>query len=123
MERKDCVSKSGFLEKYSVGNKFTLRKNWKRRYIASTPNGLLYYKDSDHGKAQGRVPYGFDTTLYTKVDQSVHPEARQHDEYFYFAIQFAETNSKVRMLLLRTQSNAEKAEWCSALSTMMARAD
>eukprot|EP01064_Diplonema_japonicum_P007091 TRINITY_DN14815_c0_g1_i1.p2 TRINITY_DN14815_c0_g1~~TRINITY_DN14815_c0_g1_i1.p2 ORF type:complete len:121 (+),score=2.57 TRINITY_DN14815_c0_g1_i1:80-442(+) len=118
-----CKCKEGYLEKYSIGSRFTIRKNWQKRYMKSTPEGLQYYKTGEEKNPKGFVPYGFDTTLFTNVDQSIHPEAIEGG-FHYFAIQFADPNGgRVKMLLLKTLSIKEKAEWCEALATMMARAD
>ena len=69
------------------------------------------------------IPFGFDTTLYTNVDVTVHPAASD-PAYHYLAIQFAEPGSSfVRMLTLRTRSMEDKRSWVEALSTMVSRAD
>eukprot|EP01061_Rhynchopus_euleeides_P002495 TRINITY_DN11913_c0_g1_i1.p2 TRINITY_DN11913_c0_g1~~TRINITY_DN11913_c0_g1_i1.p2 ORF type:complete len:127 (+),score=43.16 TRINITY_DN11913_c0_g1_i1:213-593(+) len=117
-----CKRRDGYLEKYSVGSRFTLRRNWRRRYMMSTPEGLFYYSNKDE-KQKGMIPFGFDTTLYTKVDVALHPAATD-PRYHYFALQFADPDSSfVKMLLLRTEDIEEKRLWCNALATMVSRAD
>eukprot|EP00755_Sulcionema_specki_P038625 Sspe_Gene.23746::Locus_9284_Transcript_1_1_Confidence_1.000_Length_660::g.23746::m.23746 len=114
--------KEGFLEKYSVGRGFTILRNWKKRYVRCKPNGLTYYKTLEDAKPQGHVKFGFDTTLFSQVDTTIHPAAKDSSMH-YFAIQFVDESSKARMLLLRTSSKSEKEAWCSVLGDWMARGD
>ncbi|KAJ9460556.1 hypothetical protein DIPPA_09655 [Diplonema papillatum] len=115
-----CRPVEGYLEKYSIGSKLTLRRNWKKRYMRSTARGITYYRGESDLKPKGDVPYTYNTTLVPDVDATIHAEAKEPG-YWYFAVRFSSEKGASKLLLLRTASRKEKEMWCSALSTVIAK--
>eukprot|EP01060_Flectonema_neradi_P036861 TRINITY_DN7242_c4_g1_i1.p1 TRINITY_DN7242_c4_g1~~TRINITY_DN7242_c4_g1_i1.p1 ORF type:complete len:523 (+),score=106.73 TRINITY_DN7242_c4_g1_i1:40-1569(+) len=109
--------KSGFLEKFSCGNKFSIVKNWKQRFIRHTRDGLSYYKNDRDANPQGTIPYNATVKLFVNVDTSIHPNAVYDSRFHYFAIQFGIG----KQLLLRARSAADKDAWCRAILQCVSR--
>ena len=109
--------KSGFLEKFSCGNKFSIVKNWKQRFIRHTRDGLSYYKSDRDATPQGTIPYNATVKLFVNCDSSIHPNAVYDSRFHYFALQFGIG----KLLLLRARSASDKDIWCRAILQCVSR--
>lgn len=119
------LSRSGWLEKYSVGRGFIPVRNWQKRWFTVTHDGLNYSKTPDV-RGDGRTYIPFIATeglqemrmtpvfLFTHITESVHPAANDPN-YFYFGVRFEE-KSKPHVLLLRSSNFKEKDQWVHFIS-------
>lgn len=114
------LSRSGWLEKYSVGRGLFPVKNWQRRYFTVSHSGLNYSKSKDV-PADNRtyIPFvaaeGFHEIrmypvfLLPIVTAAMHPEASDCN-FFFFGIRFEE-KGKPHLLLLRTTTASDRDQW------------
>ena len=115
------VTKCGWVEKYSVGRGFFPVRNWKKRWLMVTHQGLNYAKGPNQ-EAQNRTYVPFIQSgnakdgvklrpvfLFPVVTAAIHPEATEPSMH-YFGLRFEETDVP-RILLLRTPSATERDGW------------
>jgi hypothetical protein len=109
------TTKSGYLEKYSMGRSFLSGKNWKKRFFTADASGLTYYESKD-GKQIGRID------IHEPKSRVVtYPSTKTHDRVQFFdrdlVVIFLENNKELR-LLLRCATVAEHDDWAAVLGRL-----
>eukprot|EP00756_Hemistasia_phaeocysticola_P051589 Hpha_TRINITY_DN26767_c0_g1::TRINITY_DN26767_c0_g1_i1::g.138841::m.138841 len=112
----------GVLSKFSIGKGPLTPRNWKSRWFVCEQEGLRYYAPNasgggPRGEAKGEVPWKSVCHVYDTVDPAVHKEASDPGAC-YFGLRF-HCGPKLRMLLLRSNSEHDRHGWLQGFSECM----